>query len=336
MAVRVEDSAQVLSPAQKTDLEAISTPHKVVALLENPASKDALQQHVKACVSTPNTLCIGVSPKLRYTWTEIGLDTGIRAADYQQVGRAGNVDFKAAVGGDADGWPNGIKSIISRAQVLAHRELAAPTGVVIQQPQTVVEHPVSAAPFLVGFGVLASLIGVAAFFVLRAQRRTREALENSQRETAELASRNVRDQDWAEAVTARVGARRAVEKPRAYSPGSNPGVFREGHGFLPLAQPPAVVVDRSGNDMASGILIGQALSQPTYRHESYRPLPRDVIPAPRSRRDETPAPSYSSSSSSSSTSSYSSGGGSDYSSSSGGGGGGDFSSSSGGGGGGDF
>lgn len=205
MSVTVTDQVGVLTLAQKTELQGINTPHKVKAFFENPGSKQELHEHVQSCVDSPNTICIGMSPKLRHVWTEIGIDTGIRSGDYQQVGRAGNQDFKAWLdGNDTEGLVNGVKDIVSRAQVLAHRETAQPVGLLIQEHNSITERPVSPWPFVIGFGILAGFVGVVWFFVHRAQKRTQRALENAERENAELAQRNIRDQKWADEIEKRV------------------------------------------------------------------------------------------------------------------------------------
>lgn len=327
MSVQITDSAGVLTPAQTAELQGISSPQRVKAIIENPSSKPELQAHVQACVDSPNTICIGVSPGLRYTWTEIGVDTGIASSDFQQVGRAGNADFKAAVGGDREGWSNGIKSIISRAQVLAHHE--TPTAVVRHEiQQTVVEHPVSATPFVVGFGLLGGVIGVVWYFVHRNQKRIQNALENAQRETAEMAARNIRAAEREEVATPRPAPSTAQYEHESMSPAA--GRAATAARVRAMSNPPAyappttVIVDRgSNNDFATGLLIGQAAAA------------RERTPAPVYRRERTPTPSprYRDDSSSSSSSSSS------FDSFSGGGGGGSFDGGggfSGGGGGGDF
>lgn len=345
MSVKVTDSVGLLSPKDLSDIELVSTPHRVKAFIENPASKGELQAHVKTCVDTPNTICIGVSPGLRFTWTEIGVDTGIRTADHQQVGRAGNPDFKMAVtGSDPSGWANGIKAIISRAQVLSHKEIvgaSTQTPVVITQPQTVIEKPVSAWPFIIGFGLLAAFVTVMIMIARRHQKKVTLALENAQRETAEMAARNIREQELFE-KSVRTEPAPAKKVPEPFVPPPRKNTWDD---VLERAKPPEkmpvrrtertatptpVIVQSPNNDLLTGVLIGQATA-PRHDHHysppSYSPPP--YSPPPRSRTP-TPAPSFSS------------GSGSSFKSFSGGGGGGSFDSGSsggsdsGGGGGGDF
>jgi uncharacterized membrane protein YgcG len=329
MSMEVTDSVGALTSAQRAELQGISSPHRVKAFFENPESQAQLKEHALACVDTPNTICIGVSPALRFTWTEIGLDTGIRSGDYQQVGRAGNADFKAAVlGTDANGWSNGVKAIVSRAQVLAHQHTAAPTPVVIQEHSTVVEHPVSAQPFIVGFGALALLVALVAVVIYRLQKRTERALENSQRETAELAQRNILEERWESALRERVdgsasGARAGGASAR--------GELRPFRGRVKLGPAPRgeVVVAPDSSDLAAGIIMGQAMRAAAPYQHTWHPSAAAPAPAPQSYAStpsSTPtSSSWSSSSSSSSFDSYSSGGGGgSFDSNSGGGGGGSF------------
>src|SRR5687767_12076126 len=146
MSVTIFDTASVLTATEELALQSTPTSHVFKLLVQNPATRGELQSAVKVCVDAPNVICAGVSPQLRYTWTEIGIDTGIRSGDYQQVGRAGNADFKAG------NWADGLAAIISRAEVLTHARTTEQTGVVIQEHKTVVDHGVSAWPFIIGFG----------------------------------------------------------------------------------------------------------------------------------------------------------------------------------------
>jgi uncharacterized membrane protein YgcG len=351
MSVKVFDSVGVLTSAQRAELEGITSPHTVKLLLQNTSSKPEFQNVIKTCVDSANTICAGVSPKLRYTWTEIGIDTGIRSGDYNQVGRAGNVELKIGLGGDSQGYVDGFKAIISRAQVLAHRETAVPTPVVIHQPrtETVVEHPVSAWPFVIGFGVIGALVGVVWFISHRQQKRTQRALENAEREAAEMAQRNIRDQRWADEIEKRVGdippigkspevQKKVAEVPPRKStwddvierarPQKSPlnHMVNEAQKKVATRTPP-----RRSRTPAPVIVTPQVIPVPIYVPPVYEPptparssFTRADTPAPTRRKDDTPAPSSFSSSSFGGGFSGGGGGGDVGGGFSGGGGGGDL------------
>lgn len=368
MSITVFDRLQILPPGDLKDIEAQTSPFAVKILFENPASKPELQQQVKSCVNTSNTICIGVSPKLKYTWTEIGLDTGIRKSDYDLVGRAGNPDFKTALdknNPDPHGWANGVKAIISRAQTLQHKELSPATTAPSYLATTAVpphsfiprppSEPLPAWPFVLGLGFVGAVLAVIWYQVSRQQKRTRRVLENLERETAEMASNNIKS--WSK-------EKEPDEKLNVFSmPASPVPIARPAKPIpaapLPPKQEPETLRDIKGIplDLSRKPIVTFKSPTPAPRTvprpqttppRSSRP-PRRTTPAPAvvyaptymstydspTRRQLTPTPKPTSSSFSSG------GGGGSIDSASGGGGGGDFGSSSssdssGGGGGGDI
>jgi uncharacterized membrane protein YgcG len=190
----------------------------------------------------------------------------------------------------------------------------------------VVDHGVSAWPFVVGFGALAVFVGIIWSIVYRQQKRTQRAIENAEREAAEWAGRNIAA-DQRDEFAARIKAASAKPTPAkpvaaVKAPLPAPEPFR-GRVVLPTSVRP-IPAPAPPVVMPTPVYVAPA---PMPTPAPYRTVSRrDNTPAPR-RRDDTPAPS----------SSYSSGGGGDFFSSSGGGGGGDIGGSfSGGGGGGDF
>jgi len=318
-AIIVDDQVGVLSPAARQDLAATSTPHRVVASFVKVASEADLDALVGKCVTTPNTICIGVDPVHHKTRSHFGIDTGVPRSTFQQVSLAGNLDFKT---GD---WAGGIKSIIARADAVSLR-VDRPAAVVIET--TRVEAPFPKWPFYVGFGLLGLLVG---FFFWRARKRERELLaarDDMRREAGEYAGKNIeadRDRDVERKF-------REIEESRRPARRSHPAVDWRPEPIAPqpAASQTVVVSSQSGSgDLLTGLVVGEAIG----RRE------RTPAPEPRRHRTPTPVPSYSSddysSSSSSSSDDDGGGGGSDDSFDSGGGGG-DFESSDGGGGGGDF
>jgi uncharacterized membrane protein YgcG len=317
----VSDSTNTLSPSSRSELEGVQSRSPVHIVFKESPSQAALGHDMDACIATPSTICIGVDPVHRWTSTRFGVDSGVRSGDFQQVARAGNLDFKQ---GD---WAGGVKAIISRAEVLSVKS-NAPSAVILQQP--VIEHGVPAWPFVVGFGVLAI---VTAWIIVSVRRRTQKALEDANKaiqdvrtEAAELAGKNIDEDHWGERLEASQEARRRSARHPIHH---DRVPARHGDQGLPAspstaASPSVVVVGGGGSpaDFATGLLVGEALESGRGRRQ------RTPTPIPIPRREPTPAPSYSGGGDDSPSSSFSSGG--DDSSFGGGGfdgggGGGDFS-----------
>jgi len=187
--IEIRDQTNTLSPQARAELGAVATKHRVVANFVFVPTKGTLSQQMASCVSTPNTICIGVDAQHRFTATEFGYDTGIRKDDFAQVARAGNADFHAG------NWADGVKSIVSRAEVMSvARSAAGDARPVIVQSQ-VVRHETVYWPFLLGFGVLAAIVTVFIVAWRKARQRVDRTLANYQTETAEMASRNLREQE---------------------------------------------------------------------------------------------------------------------------------------------
>lgn len=302
--IEIQDRTNTLTAQERASISEHPTPFVGKVIVGAP-SKDQLKADVHACVTSPNTVCVGVDPAHRFTWTEIGVDVGVRSGDYQQVGRAGNADFK-------DGrWADGVNAILSRAAILSRRSESA-TAVVIQQPTQVIEKSVSGWAVFGVFAAIGATFLAIAFYARRQRRLAQDTIENMQRETAELASRNIREGEFTIPAGGSVRLRGTGK------------IGNDGRLESPVLMSPQVIVQGgNNNDFLTGMVVGDALSHrsepPLYSHHHHHRTP-------------TPEPSYSSS-----RSSGSDGGGSSFDWSSGGGGGGDFSGGdSGGGGGGDF
>lgn len=300
--INVTDEISVLTPSARADLAATPTPFSVTVVFgSRPKPEFDVSTH--ACGSaSPNALCIGVNPAGHFTAVYYGIDVaGPGASD--TIKKAGNQSFK---GGD---YAQGVKDIVSRAEALSHSRSGA---AVINQPVTTVEHPVSAVPFVIGFGFLGGFV-LLAYMAIRKQRAAmKTAIENSQREAAEMASRNIK---------AGFGDEPKAPAPPRHRPAPAPVAPR--YATAPTATPPSyappVVIDRGGNDFATGLILGQAISQPRVVVE------REIIHETPRYRAPDPEPSRSSHDSDS-------GGSSSFSDSSSGGGSSDFGDSGGGGG----
>ncbi len=305
--IKVTDEANVLTPAARADLAATPTPFAATVVFRE-VGKGEMESAIHACGSaSPNAVCIGVNPRGHFTTVYYGIDVAASSAA-ETIKKAGNPSFRA---GD---WSQGVKDILVRAEAVSHSRAGV---AVINQPVTTVEHPVSALPFVIGFGFLGGFV-LLAYVAIRKQRAAMKlAIENSQREAAEMASRNIRAETRESAARPAPRARRTNEAaiptprhvPRPPIPPSPPA---------PFVHSSTVVVDRGGNDFATGLVLGQAISQPRIvEREIIRETPRYRTPDPEPARS-----SYSSSDSgSSSWSDSSSGGGSSDFGDSGGGGG---------------
>src|SRR6185295_7014994 len=107
--------------------------------------KGEMESAIHACGSaSPSAVCVGVSPKGHFATVYYGIDVA-GTGSAETIKKAGNQSFKV---GD---WSQGVRDILVRAEAVSHSR----SGVaVINQPVTMVEHPVSAVPFVVGFGFL--------------------------------------------------------------------------------------------------------------------------------------------------------------------------------------
>src|SRR5512147_1307710 len=288
--VTVNDQQHVLSGPQLAALQNASSNHRVVANFVDASSKAELEGMMSRCITTPNTICVGVDTKHKFTMSRFGVDTGIRASDFQQVSLAGNLDFKEGR------WSDGVLSIISRANVVSQRTSTGATPVIINQP--VVEKPFPMWPFYIGFGFLI----LAGWLVIRRirknERKAMDAIDDVRKEAGELASRNIEAEKQSEfdreleAVKARtsptfhstVTGRTDSTKPN-YSnrPKADPYQPRVRKTATPRPvvhvvrdtppPPPVVVVSPPSSglgDFATGMMIGEALS---HRHHTPTPLP---------------------------------------------------------------
>jgi uncharacterized membrane protein YgcG len=342
--VLVNDLQHVLSGNELASLQSTSSNHRVVITFTDSVSQIDLDGMMSRCITTPNTVCIGIDTKKHYSRSHFGIDTGIKSGDFQQVSLAGNMDFKEGR------WADGAKSIISRANIMSQRTNTGATAVVIQQP--IVEKSFPKWPFFVGFSFLALVLGIILWRIRKREREAMNAIGDVRREAGELASRNIEAEqrnDFDKRLREVTGPTREIgtvtgrtastpnfsNKPKpAPAPKPRPSYHPPKHRRIPTPLPrpktPAPIVvaapSSGAGDFVTGMMVGEAMS-----HHHRTPTP---APTYHRRRTPTPDPSIFSSSDSGgeggSDSSWDSGGGGG-SWDSGGGGGGDS-----GGGGGDF
>lgn len=268
-AVEVRDQIGALSPQALADLVATPTQHRVIANFVHVGSESELDMLVSKCITTPNTICVGVDPALRKTRSHFGVDTGVPSSTFQQVALAGNLDFKS---GD---WANGIKSIIARANAVSVRS-DRPAAVVLQT--TKVEQPFPVWPFLVGGGMLLVLVIGVVWWLRRREQAARKVLDDARGEVGEMASRNI-EHDRIEEFDRRIRQRHVV------------GTVTTSPKRVVQPVPPSstVIVNNpsAGNgDFLTGMMVGEALSyhrtpEPEYRrHRTPTPIPVPVYSSP--------------------------------------------------------
>lgn len=294
-AVHVNDQVGILSAAAKADLEATPTQHRVVANFITASSKEDLDAMMGRCITSPNTICVGVDPTHHWAFTHFGIDTGVRKVDHREVSLAGNLDFYAGR------WAEGVKSILSRANAVSVRS-NAPAAVVVNQP--IVEKPFPMWPFFLGGGLFVILVFVMISWIRKRERKAMEVLNDARGEVGEMASRNV-ERDTAEDFQRRLDASMKKDSVPAVSRTPTPTGLRK-NGVRrryadqartyeppayspppPAAAPPVIVTQSSGSDLVTGLVIGQALGESHHHdHERYRERTPEPV------RERTPAPMY--------------------------------------------
>ncbi len=318
----IDDSTGTLTSTDRTNIEnAAPARMDVKIVIASTGSRAELDASVGRLVNSGNTLAIGVDPVHHYTFTHFGSMLGIPSSNFPAIARAGNVEFKAGH------WGDGLRAIVTSAasvqeQAPAFTRSQAP--VIIQQPSTVIEHPVSAAPFVIGGIVIAAVLCGIIIWLRRRERAAEQERQAFREETERLQARNLEEQTWHDRMAKNQASspvapttqpvpetiRQMIDRPVPAS------IIRE----RPVYQSPVPVVipqSSSGNDLLTGLLVGQAMAE--RREPVYVDPPRHYSRS----RTPTPVPSSSSSSwdSGSSSSSWDSGssGGSFDSGSSGGG-----------------
>ena len=295
----VNDSAGILTPAQRSELVATNASSQVVVNLVNTGSQGELDVLTQKCVTTPNTLCIGRDNAHKWTSVHPGIDLGIHGDAAVEMRKAGNADFRQ---GDVVG---GLKAIVSRSEALRMKQNNA--AVVIQSQ--VVRHETTYWPLFLFGGCL---LAVVVFFVLKAMRSAKKAVDAmrvAQGEAADAVSRNIeaeRDESlnrkfrqlekptWPDDEQIR---KHLPERPAAVSEArsaqasvSPPAVATRHHHHRSTTPAPVIINNNSGPDFVDGLLIGEALERRESRYDrpSYDPPSRYSEP-PR-RREPTPQP----------------------------------------------
>lgn len=329
----VDDSTGTLGTDAIGRINAATSSLDVKVVLASTGSRAELDSMAGRLVNSANTVAIGVDPIHHYTFTHFGTGAGIASGDYQTIARAGNGEFKAGH------WEQGIEAIIASANAASVRT-SARSSVIVQQPVTVVEHPISVWPTVLSFLVMA----VVSFFVVRWWLRKRIAdqakvLDGFREEADQMRSRNIEEQGWHDKFQATAGsslldtvaslpevvmneqirekyskslaARRIIAPPSTVAAQATTPEERDRAAYLrsrdsypvaPLREVHHYHENNSSNDLALGYMIGSASA----------PRETVVVREEHRQRAETPAPSSSSSSdwgSSSGSSDSGSGGG---------------------------
>lgn len=335
----IDDPSGVLG-SKAAELQSLASPFDLKIAIVSTDSRAALDARVASMVTSSNTLAIGIDPTHHYTFTHFGVGTGVPRDRYQDIARSGNGEFKAGR------WGDGVLAIASNAAAAKKESQHTTTTIVVPSQVTTVEKPVPIWPFALGAAAIALGFWLVWRWNKRRQAEISSTIDDFKSETAQMRSRNVEEQAWhdrfkegraaqndpsprAEDLQAQPPppsprtSRRVVSELPAPPPKAPPRRVVHHYVPAPIAPPPVVVQQSSGNDLLTGVLIGEAIaSRPAYR-----------APEPEYHRHRTPTPDPSS------FSSGSGGGGFDWggSSDSGGSGGGDFGGGfDGGGGGGDF
>lgn len=277
------------------------------------ASHDALRAFLRDQTGHAG-VSVAVDPVHRMSEVYAGADINLDSGTLSQASARGNPFFR---NGDYAGGFGAILDAVSTAQ---HPAIASSIPIVInstQAPPVIVntnQGDSDALTWLVGLILLVSAFA-GIIWAIRATRRAR------QRAAAGL------EQRYASRAASGTDAALFKDKPQlAFEMGRAKGQQEASLRSVPTP----VVVNNSGNDLATGILIGERLNAPSrYDDPPYRTRTYDP-PTPRYAPDPTPAPApstdtWSSGSSSDSGSSGGSGwdsgssGGSSFDSGSGGG-----------------
>lgn len=110
--LQIRDESALLAPMEQSQLRASALAYpfdvRVVTTSAMP-SRAAFDQYVRAQVTAPNMVVVGIDPVHRVTSVHFGLGTRIAPAYYRAIEDAGDPFFRA---GD---WRGGIDAIMSRA-----------------------------------------------------------------------------------------------------------------------------------------------------------------------------------------------------------------------------
>lgn len=335
----LSDGVGFLKFSELKELQAKATawPFDAHIIIAEKASVQALEDAAHVAVDAPNVVAVAIDPVHHHVVARFGSGTTVKPGDYGAIAAAGNAHFR---GGNNAG---GVLAILQRANASA----AATTALVEQAAPVVVESGFSTGTWM-GLGAAGFVLLAIAFWIARrarlSQRAFADALEQNRLETAELRARNVEHMTMPDPgtpirptypasrlATPRLGSA-SMPVPNIPTSAAPPGYYPAT--MMPVAVAPPVIVHGGGGDLATGILLGEALSrshdtvhervvhervyEPASTFDSGNSYDSDPSPAPTPA--PAPAPSYDSGGSSSSyggsSSSYGdSGGSSSYGSS---------------------
>lgn len=244
--------------------EAAQWPFDVHVLVENAPSFHALEGDAHSWTDS-GSMTIAIDPSHHKTVVRFGNGTGVKAGDFDSISAAGNANFRSHE------VRQGLEAIVARAQASRESSVAMSQS---NAPVTVVRHE--------GLGFGAWLLIVLGFFALcgfvvwlvrrhnRDRRSFERALDENRLETSELLSRNVDqmtlpDASYAPAPSGQYAAPSRSYSSPAYVPPPAP---------VYVQQPPVIVHQGGGGDFLTGVLVGEALSEP-HRREVY--VEREVV-----------------------------------------------------------
>ncbi len=255
-----------LTPGDVAQLQhdAASAPFDVKLLVESVPSVSQLGSDAHQAVTSPNVVVVGIDPVGNHVSVRFGKNIGVKQGDFDSVSKSGNAHFHNRE------WVAGIETIVLRAQASAQSSTAISQS---SEPVYVKQGLSGEVIFLIV--VLVCGFAGLAIWLYRRQRADRdksiEAMNELREEASEYRTRNVEMMTMPDSASDPVpGRRRTVQSAQpaqsrrsAVQPRSRPAPapLPPSVPWTPPAPAP-VIVDRSGNDFATGLLVGEALSQP--------------------------------------------------------------------------
>ncbi len=286
--VSVVDRAGVIPSSQIYALQSTTGryPFDLKIFTDTFPNRRALDAAVSDCVTTPNTVCIGVDPTHRSTNAHFGTATGVRPSDFNLIAASGNAYLKHG------NYEGAFISIADRAlESVRSTQQVVQVNVPPPQVVTTTSNGFSLVFIIVMLGFV-GLITASVIGLRRRQKRIDSDMGSFREERDEYLDANVTRMTQPSPTAKLNGQGYAPTYATTRTPITTT--------VTPVVTPQTVVVDRGGNDLLTGVLLGQAISRPSV-------VEREVV-------REVERPSYSSKSDdySSSTSSDSGGGSSDW------------------------
>jgi uncharacterized membrane protein YgcG len=289
MPQHVFDTTSKISKSDVLAIDALADklPFTLNVIVGEYPTRANLDNAVHECITSPTMVCIGVDPAHRYTFTHFGAGTGVPASSFQAVAAAGNPLFRS---GD---WAGGVTAIAQSAA--GSRVSTQAPGVVLHTTETVTRTEPMGAGWWGLIGILAICAvfgGVVAWLSRRNVKKIDNDMQRFREETDALQSRNIEEQGWHDKMAAKMGPKKEAYIPRLTHNDPAPRAARAKmiarNQAASGTRPPTTHVHvsapaSSGNDLLTGVLIGEALA------------PHNTYVEPRREREPEPAPFHSSS-----------------------------------------